>query len=201
MKILLTGFEPFGQQPINVSEKVVTHFAAQGIEGVNLQTAVLPVNRFDAPDRLMHNFIKVQPDVVISLGQFSGCSSLQFERLAVNMLDFVIPDNGGNLETDRIIHSDGKNAYFSTLPTRKMVAAVQGAGIPAQLSMSAGTFLCNQIMYETLHHIDKFNLKTRAGFIHLPLLPEQAASQLPTPPTMDLTLICRGLEAAVKALF
>ena len=200
MRLLLTGFEPFAKQPINVSEKVVQHFAESGIAGIDLQTAVLPVDRFEGPDQLLRAFIKTQPDVVLSLGQANGRSALSIERVAINLLDFTTPDNGGNLETDKPIHSDGPAAYFSSLPSRAMMSAMQAANIPVHLSLSAGAYLCNQIMYEMLHYIQKFKLTAKVGFIHLPLLPEQAVAQNPQTATMSLETICQGVEIGVLAL-
>lgn len=200
MKLLLTGFEPFGKQAINVSEQVVLHFQEHPIEGVELHTAVLPVDRFSGPDQLLRLFMRLQPDTVICLGQAGGKQAIAIERVAVNLLDFLIPDNGGNLETDKSIQTSGDAAYFATLPVRKMVTAVQNAGIPVQLSLSAGTFLCNQVMYEMLHYIHKFNLSTQAGFIHLPLLPEQVAGEIPLRPSMSLDAICKGVRIAIETL-
>lgn len=200
-KLLLTGFEPFDRQPINVSEKVVNHFAKCGVDGFELETAVLPVNWLTAPDQLLRLFFKHQPDAVVSLGQAGGRPTLSLERIAVNLLDFITPDNGGNLETDRWIQGEGDLAYFTTLPTRRMLKAIQDAGIPVNLSMSAGTFICNQVMYEMLHHVKTFNLKTKAGFIHLPFLPEQAAGRLPPAPSMSLETQCEGIRLGLEAIF
>ncbi|MEM7334112.1 MAG: pyroglutamyl-peptidase I [Chloroflexota bacterium] len=197
MKLLLTGFEPFGNQEINVSEKVVQAFEGKEFEGVELFTAVLPVDQFEGPDKLLRKVMNIQPHVVICLGQAGGRHAISIEKVAINLLNFTIPDNGGNLAKDKPIQMDGHDGYFATLPTRQMVNSLKENGIPAELSYSAGAFLCNQIMYELLHHISKFNLSTQGGFIHLPLLPEQTAQDSTVRPTMSLETICKGIEQCI----
>ncbi len=200
MRLLLTGFEPFGKQDINSSEQVIQQLEGKSFEGVELFTAVLPVDRFDGPDKLLRKIMNIQPDAVISLGQAGGRHAISIERVAVNLLDYRIPDNGGNLETDKTIQVDGADAYFSTLPTRSMVNSLLENGIPAELSLSAGAFLCNQVMYEMLHHLKTFKQPTKAGFIHLPFLPEQAASETAVRPSMNLETQCKGIELCIQQL-
>lgn len=200
MKLLLTGFEPFGKQTSNASEQVVKRLAEKGVKGFELETAILPVNRLEAPDQLLRLFFKHQPDAVVSLGEAGGRPAISLERIGVNLLDYTTPDNGGNLATDRWIQGEGDLAYFTTLPTRKMLSAIQAAGIPATLSMSAGTYICNQVMYEMLHHVKTFNLSTKAGFIHLPYLPEQAANTDRLLPSMSLKTQCKAMRIGLQAL-
>lgn len=200
MKLLLTGFEPFGNSPLNPSEEVVHQLAQQEIEGVELLTVILPVERFTGPDTLIRTYISAQPDVVLSLGEAGGITAVTIERVAINLLDFSISDNGGHLVTDKPINADGPPAYFATLPTRPMVNALTEAGIPAQLSNSAGTFLCNQVMYEMLHYIHKHQLKTPAGFVHLPQLPQQTAGKNYPLPSMSLPLMVAGITAVIHTI-
>lgn len=200
MKLLLTGFEPFGNSPLNPSEEVVHQLAQQEIEGVELLTVILPVERFTGPDTLIRTYISAQPDVVLSLGEAGGITAVTIERVAINLLDFSISDNGGHLVTDKPIIADGPPAYFATLPTRPMVNALTEAGIPAQLSNSAGTFLCNQVMYEMLHYIQKHQLKTPAGFVHLPQLPQQTAGKNYPLPSMSLPLMVAGITAVIHTI-
>ncbi|MCL4265332.1 MAG: pyroglutamyl-peptidase I [Anaerolineae bacterium] len=200
MKLLITGFEPFGTSQINPSEEVVHALAEKEIEGVELFTVILPVERFAGPDTLVRTFISAQPDVVLSLGEAGGVTAVTIERLAINLLDFSISDNGGHLITDKAIIADGPPAYFTTLPTRQMVNTLTETGIPAQLSCSAGTFLCNQVMYEMLHYIHKHQLKAHAGFIHLPQLPQQTAMRRPPYPSMSLEMMVAAVTAVIHTI-
>ncbi|GIK56827.1 MAG: pyroglutamyl-peptidase I [Chloroflexi bacterium] len=200
MKLLLTGFEPFGNSSINPSEKVVHQLAQQEIEGVELLTVILPVERFTGPDTLIRTYISAQPNVVLSLGEAGGVTAVTIERVAANLLDFSISDNGGHLVTDKPIVADGPPAYFATLPTRQMVNALTEISIPAQLSYSAGTFLCNQVMYEMLHYIHKHQLKSLAGFVHLPQLPQQTAGKRPPLPSMSLDVMVAGVTAVIHTI-
>ncbi|HUM72394.1 MAG TPA: pyroglutamyl-peptidase I [Chloroflexota bacterium] len=200
MKLLLTGFEPFGNSQINPSEEVVHALAEKEIDGVELFTVILPVERFAGPDTLIRTYISVQPDVVLSLGEAGGVTAVTIERVAINLLDFSISDNGGHLITDKPIIADGLPAYFATLPTRQMLTALTEAGIPGQLSYSAGTFLCNQVMYEMLHYIYKHQLKTSAGFVHLPQLPQQVAGKRPPLPSLSLEMMVAGVTAVIHTI-
>jgi pyroglutamyl-peptidase len=200
-KLLLTGFEPFGSQTINPSQLVVEQLAKTILPNIKLQTAVLPVDRFDAPDALLRTFIKVQPDAVICLGEAGGRTAIALERIAINLLDFNIADNKQYQVTDKPIHPEGPAAYFSTLPLRKIVAGINEAKIPAVLSLSAGTFLCNQIMYELLHYLNRYQINIPAGFIHLPQLPEQVIGERPTPASMSLETICKAILVTIQTMF
>jgi pyroglutamyl-peptidase len=200
MKLLLTGFEPFGHSQINPAAEVVRVMAEHEIEGVELVTAVLPVHRFDGPDVLIRTYIKSRPDAVLCLGESGNRMALAIERVAINLLDFRISDNGGHLVTDKPIHENGPAAYFTTLPVRAMVGAVEEIGVPAELSLSAGAFLCNQVIYEILHYIATHRLATPAGFVHLPQLPDQVAGQRPSRPSMSLETMCRGATAVIQTI-
>ena len=200
MKLLLTGFEPFGNSQLNPSEEVVHALAEKEIDGVELFTVILPVERFAGPDTLIRTYISVQPDVVLSLGEAGGVTAVTIKRVAINLLDFSISDNGGHLVTDKPIIADGSPAYFATLPTRQMVGALTEVGIPAQLSYSAGTFLCNQVMYEILHYLHKHQLKTFAGFVHLPQLPQQAARMPHPSPSMGLEMMIAGVTTVIHTI-
>lgn len=200
MKLLITGFEPFANSQINPSEEVVHALAEKEIEGVELLTVILPVERFAGPDTLIRTYISAQPDVVLSLGEAGGVTAVTIERVAINLLDFSISDNGGHLVTDKPIVADGPSAYFATLPTRQMVNTLTEVGIPAQLSYSAGTFLCNQVMYEMLHYVHKHQMKTPAGFVHLPQLPQQTAGKRPPLPSMSLDVMVAGVTAVIHTI-
>ena len=165
-------------------------------DGFVVETAVLPVHRHLGPQTLLNHVQQSQPDAVICLGEAGGRTAVSIERVAVNLLDFGIADNNGLVVQDELIVADGPAAYFATLPVRALQQAVLAAGIPAELSLSAGAFLCNQVMYELLHFLAGQQLAVPAGFVHLPLLPEQAASRKPLRPSMAL----EGMVTAVATI-
>ncbi|MCA9923790.1 MAG: pyroglutamyl-peptidase I [Anaerolineales bacterium] len=200
MKILLTGFEPFGNQTINPSQLVVEQLAQEEIEGVSLITAVLPVDRFQGPDALIRAFIRAQPDAIVCLGEAGGRTAIAIERVAINLLDFNIPDNSGVQLHDEPVRPDGDIAFFSTLPIREIEAALKEAAIPAALSLSAGTFLCNQIFYTIMHYLHKYKLNKPAGFVHLPQLPEQVVAERPLRPSMSLDMMCQGVTLILQTI-
>lgn len=177
-KVLVTGFEPFGGSAVNPSAEVVRLLAFQEMVHIELYPRVLPVDAEAAPRALIQSLDETQPDAVICLGEERGCVGLSVERVAVNLLDFRQPDNAGNMIADRPIVPDGPAAYFTTLPARAIVEAIRAEGIPADLSLSAGTYLCNQIAYVALHHLSTAGrAHVPAGFIHLPALPEQVTQK------------------------
>jgi pyroglutamyl-peptidase len=199
MKLLLTGFEPFGGSNVNPSQQIVRALADRPIEGVQIYTALLPVDNVRGPAEALTAMQTYNPDTVLSLGQANSRVALSIERLAVNLADYAIPDNAGTRVVDRSIVTGGPAAYFVTLPVRALLAAIREANVPAELSLSAGTFLCNQVLYAVLHHISINGLPTRAGFIHVPSLPEQVVDQ-PRIPSMSLETMIAGVSAAIKAL-
>jgi pyroglutamyl-peptidase len=203
MKMLLTGFEPFGGSAVNPSIQVVRALAGR-IDGVDVSTAMLPVDHISGPATLVLALETYKPDAVLCLGLASGRSALSIERVAVNLADYAIADNTGAVVTDEPVVPGGPAAYFVTLPVRAMLAAVLAAGVPAELSLSAGTFLCNQVLYTLLHHLAVNNLAIPAGFIHMPALPEQGAERIASSksqiPTMSLDTMIAGVSAAVRAI-
>jgi pyroglutamyl-peptidase len=200
MKILLTGFEPFGESKINPSEQVVRALARENIPGIELHTAILPVERVRGPQTLLAAVTRVQPEAVVCLGEASRRMAISIERVAINLLDYRIPDNAGQKIVDEPIARDGPAAYFCTLPVRAMYNAVRIAGIPAELSLSAGAYLCNQVTYVLLHHLAQNRMNIPAGFIHLPALPDQVATRDVLIPSMSLETMARGVRAAIKIL-
>jgi len=196
MKFLVTGFEPFGQSSVNPSEQVVRVLAGRKFEGFAVETAVLPVHRFHGPQTLLTQVQQTKPDAIVCLGEAGGRTAVSLERIAVNLLDFRIADNDGLVVQDEPIVADGPAAYFTTLPVRALQQAVAAAGVPAELSLSAGAFLCNQVTYELLHFLAQQQLAIPVGFVHLPLLPKQAANQTPLRPSMALD----GMVTAVGTI-
>ncbi|MAT97030.1 MAG: pyroglutamyl-peptidase I [Anaerolineaceae bacterium] len=200
MKFLVTGFEPFGQSNVNPSEQVVRALARRQFEGFAVETAVLPVHRFHGPQTLLTHVQQTRPDAVVCLGEAGGRTAVSIERVAINLLDFRIADNNGLVVQDELISADGPAAYFTTLPVRALQQAVAAAGIPAELSLSAGAFLCNQVTYELLHFLAQPQLAIPAGFVHLPLLPEQAANQTPLRPSMALDVMVTAVITILHTL-
>ena len=200
MKLLLTGFEPFGESTINPSEQVVRALAREKIAGIELCPAILPVDCVRGPQTLIDAFNQSQPDAVLCLGEASRRMAISIERVAVNLLDFRITDNAGQQAIDEPIVRGAPAAYFSTLPARAMYDTVRAAGVPCELSLSAGAFLCNQVMYVMLHYLAEHRLNIPAGFVHLPALPEQVALRDALIPSMGLETMIVGIRAAIETL-
>ena len=198
MKILLTGFEPFGGSLVNPSAEVVRALAGHQIGNVDLHTILLPVTCDGGPAMLLQAIESVEPDIVLCLGQAGGRRTLSLERVAINLLDFSMPDNAGKNMTDEPIIADGPAAYFATLPVRLLLTAIRKAGVPAELSLTAGAYLCNQVLYTALHHVAVNALPIRVGFMHVPSLPEQVVDR--PGPSMGLETMIAGVRAALRSL-
>ncbi len=200
MKVLLTGFEPFGGSQVNPSAQVVGRLARDGVPGVALHSAILPVDRQGGPATLLNAVRALHPDAILCLGEAARRPAISIERVAINLLDYRMVDNAGHQAVDEPIVLEGPAAYFVTLPVRAMLDAVRMAGIPAELSLSAGAFLCNQVTYELLHYLTTHQLDIPAGFVHLPALPEQVTNAYPPMPSMALETMVRGICAVIDAL-
>ena len=200
MQVLVTGFEPFGDCQANPSEQVARALSGERVNDLEIVTAVLPVERLRGPERLLEAVRLYRPSAVLCLGLAAGRVSFGIERVAVNLLDFRIPDNAGEQAVDQPVVPGGPAAYFATLPVRAIQQAVRAAGVAADLSMSAGTYLCNQVMYTLLHYAAQEGLDLPGGFIHLPALPEHAALASGPMASMSLETMVRGTRAAVAAL-
>lgn len=200
MKVLLTGFEPFGGSEVNPSEQVVRTLAGRSPRGIRLATAILPVDQEAGPAALLRALEETRPEAVVCLGEAAGRTAVCVERLAINLLDYRIADNAGRQTVDQPIVPGGPAAYFATLPVRAIQTAIQEAGIPAELSLSAGAFLCNQVMYVLLHSLHESGRRIPAGFIHLPALPEQAARRSPPIASMSLADMVRAVSIALRRI-
>ncbi len=174
--ILLTGFEPFGGETINPSWE--TAQAVEAPAGVKLLRLRLPVVFSKAGGLIAAAIDEYKPDAVLSLGQAGGRTALCLERVAINLNDSSSPDNEGDIPDERPVVPGGPAAYFSTLPVKAMVKALSDQGLPAAVSNSAGAYVCNHVMYTSLHHIATHRLPSRAGFLHIPYLPEQVKDRL-----------------------
>ena len=191
-KVLLTGFEPFGKASLNPSAEIVKR-----ISGDNIVTAILPVAYAQSAERLLALIAEHNPDVVICLGQAEGRKEITPERVAINLDDARLADNEGVFRNDVKILENGLDAYFSTLPVKEIVEAIKAAGVPAAVSLSAGAFLCNHVFYIAQN---KFaGTKVRSGFVHVPLMDEQAG-EFPGLPTMPLDQMITAVRAMLEVL-
>lgn len=198
MKVLVTGFEPFGGENRNPSAEVVEALP-ETLFGTKIVKLIVPVVRYKCV-RAVEAAIKEHcPDVVLSIGQAGGRAAISVERVAVNLDDYRIPDNGGNQPADEPVVEGGPDAYLCLLPVKEMVEEIQNEGIPAQGSMTAGTFVCNHLIYSVSHFLAEKYPKAKAGFIHIPYLPEQVVDK-PGIPSMSLELSTKAIEIAIETI-
>lgn len=198
MKILVTGFDPFGGEKVNPALEAVKSLPSV-IHGAEIRWVEIPTVFYQSAEILETEIVRYQPDVVLCIGQAGGRASLTPERVAINQDDARIPDNQGNQPIDTPIRLDGEAAYFSTLPIKAIVQAIKEVGLPATVSNTAGTFVCNHLMYQVLYLADKKFPNMRAGFMHIPYMTEQVVNK-PNTSSMCLTDIVRGIEAAIRAI-
>lgn len=193
--VLITGFEPFDGETLNPSWEVVKLLDGMIIDDCRVVARQLPCVFGESLEVLNAAIDALQPSVVLAVGQAGGRVDMTVERVAINVDDARIPDNRGQQPVDVAIVPGGPAAWFSTLPIKAMVEALRQAGIPASVSQTAGTFVCNHVMYGVLHKLaDRPEVK--GGFIHIPYLPEQAASH-PGAPSMAMHTLKQGLEIAI----
>ncbi len=197
MKILVTGFDPFGGEKVNPSIEAVK-LLPNTIAGADIVKVELPTVFGKSIEKLEEALEREKPDITICVGQAGGRSRISVERVAINISDGRIPDNEGKQPIDEPIFEDGENAYFSNLPIKAMVKEMNDKNIPAEVSNTAGTYVCNHIMYGLLYNIDKKYPNMKGGFIHIPFLPEQVIDKKDSP-SMSLDLIVKGLEVAIEA--
>ena len=194
MKIIVTGFDPFGGEKINPSIECVK--ALPEVEGVELIRLELPTVFKESAKRLNEVINEVKPDAVLSVGQAGGRPGITMERIAINVDDARIPDNINQQPIDEEIQVEGEAAYFSTLPIKRIVKAIREAGISAEVSNSAGTFVCNHIMYQALFAATKADKPFKAGFMHIPFIPEQTADK----PSLPLEESTKALQIAIETI-
>jgi pyroglutamyl-peptidase len=192
MRILLTGFEPFGNATSNPSAEIVKQISME-----NVFTAILPVAYTKSAEHLLALIAEHNPDVVICLGQAEGRTQITPEKVAINLDDARLADNEGVLRSDVKILEGGPDAYFSTLPVKDIVEAIKAKGVPAAVSLSAGAFLCNHVFYVAQN---KFaGTHVRSGFVHVPLMDSQAP-EFPGLPTMPLDQMVIAVRAMLEVL-
>ncbi len=186
-RLLLSAFDPFGPHTSNLSSVVARRIWEEGIDGLDLAAIELPTVRFAASSMLIEAFERTRPDYVVMLGIAENRGQITPERVAINVDDYRIPDNAGNRPVDEPVVPGGPAAYLASLPVKRIVERLQSASIPATLSNSAGTFLCNHVSYALLDHIERTGAPCQAGFIHIPA-------------DMPLALAVRGVRLAIEAI-
>jgi pyroglutamyl-peptidase len=195
--VLVTGFEPFGGDTVNPSWQACERLPGE-IGGLRVETCLVPCEFRRAIEVVVEAIERHRPALVVCLGLAAGRTHLGIERVAINVDDARIPDNAGARPVDEPIAANGPPAYFATLPVKAMLAAVRRAGIPAEVSNSAGTYVCNHLMYGVLHYLASTGAHARAGFIHVPAAEEQVLDQRGAP-SMAIATMARGVEAAIAA--
>ena len=196
MQALVTGFDPFGGDEVNPSSLAVGKLKKR-IGGIAVHTAQLPTSYANSAKVLRAAIEQARPDIVLCVGQAGGRTELCLERVAINIQDARIRDNDGNQPIDVPVVPDGPAAHFATLPIKACVAAMRKAGLPAAVSNTAGTFVCNHIFYALMDLAAAHPIPMRGGFLHIPYLPEQAA-RLGGAPSMALDDIVRGIEIILE---
>lgn len=198
MKVLVTGFDPFNKESINPSWEAVNRLRDEiaGAKIIKLQVPTV----FHKSIRIIREVMeREQPDVVLSVGQAYGRGDITPERVGINLSDATFPDNEGFQPTDEPIFADGSDGYFSNLPIKAMVESIRAKGIPSSASTTAGTFVCNHVLYGVQYHIRRDFPNTRSGFIHIPCLPSQTVNMRGMP-SMSLADDVIALEAAIEAV-
>lgn len=198
MKLLVTGFDPFGGEKINPALEAVRGLE-NTIKGAEIKKLEIPTVFGKAAEVVKAAIDEFHPDVVLNVGQAGGRFALTPERVAINVDDARIPDNEGNQPIDEAIQEQGDAAYFTQLPVKAMVTAIKAAGLPGAVSNTAGTFVCNHIMYQVQYLIDTHYPTLKGGFIHVPFIPEQVVDKADQP-FMNLTDMTKGLTAAIEAI-
>ena len=196
-RVLLTGFEPFGGESINPSWQVAQALHGSVAGGLPIVAEQLPCVFGSARLALLQALQRHRPRLVLALGQAQGRTDFSIERVAINVDDARIADNAGAQPVDEPVVAGAPAAYFATLPIKAMAAALRAGGLPASVSQSAGTFVCNHVFFALMHALAG-QAHTRGGFMHLPLLPEQAA-RLPGQPSLPLATQVQGVRLAVEA--
>lgn len=195
--LLLTGFDAFGGERINPSWQIAQALHGQTVAGVRVHSLCLPCVFGAALEALEQALDAVAPVLVLALGQAGGRCEMSLERVAINVDDARIPDNQGLQPIDQAVVAGGPAAYFSSLPIKAVVAALRQAGIPAAVSQTAGTFVCNHVFYGLMHLL-RNRPAVRGGFMHVPYLPEQAAAHAGQP-SLPLSLLLEGVRLALQA--
>ena len=199
MKILVTGFDPFGGETVNPAYEAVKMLPEQ-IAGAEIIKLEIPTVFSKSSVAVEEGIQKYNPDIVINVGQAGGRSHITIEQVAINLADARIPDNAGEQPLNEALQPDGDTAYFATVPIRAMVKHVQEHGLPCSISYTAGTYVCNCVMYNVLYMTQKKYPNIKAGFIHVPFATSQLIGKPATTPGMSLDEIEKSLEYATEAV-
>lgn len=191
-KLLITGFEPFGGETVNPSLEAVLRLP-DVIGNYKLEKLTVPVVFGEGAEKIIDAAKKIDPDAVLCIGQAGGRDAITPEMVGINLRHGTIPDNKGNQPLDEPIIAGGENAYFTTLPSRRIAEAINAAGLPSRVSYSAGAYVCNDVIYSLLAHFS--GSETKVGFIHVPYCTEQKKE-----PSMPLEDMIKGLTVAVESL-
>lgn len=198
-KILVTGFDPFGNEKINPALEIIK-LLPQKIGKNEIRTLEIPTVWQKSLEKIENEIKNYNPDYILSIGQAGGRCDITIERVAINVDDYRIKDNDGNQPIDEKIFEDGENAYFSTLPIKAIQKEIKKNNIPASISNTAGTFVCNHVFYGVRYMIEKKFQGKKSGFIHIPFLPEQVLDK-PNTPSMSLETILKAIEIAIQTIF
>jgi pyroglutamyl-peptidase len=198
--VLVTGFEPFTPHKINPTEELARSLEGHRVADAVVRSAVLPVHHEDAAERVSALLDTLRPHAVLHLGLAGGRARIALERVGVNVMDYAVPDNSGCQKRGETCVASGPAAYFATVPVRAIVERLTEAGIPAYVSDTAGTYLCNQMLYTTLHAVAPMSAPPRVGFLHVPLLPSMVAASGLDEPSMDLAVMRRAVEIALQVI-
>jgi pyroglutamyl-peptidase len=198
--ILVTGFEPFAGDTVNPSQELAKIVDGRVAGDCTVRSLVLPVQHEAAREAIVGALGAPGLAVVVQLGLAGGRARIALEQVAVNVMDYRIPDNQGDVVRDTPCVAGGLPAYFSTLPLRELVMALTVEGIPAYISHTAGTFLCNYTLYTTLHALASRSATIPAGFVHLPYLPAMVAAHGLEEPSMDLGVMARALDIILRVV-
>ncbi|KOP67918.1 peptidase C15 [Bacillus sp. FJAT-18019] len=200
-KILISGFEPFGGDSVNPTERLIEEIRSLSFAGAEIRTILLPVHYDECADILLKEMNLYEPDAVIACGVAGGRTAITPERIAINIKDIPpessIADNRGAKPQDELIDPNGPDGLFSTLPIRSMVTRLKEAGIPATVSNTAGTFICNNTMYAVLNEVRMQQQKTLGGFVHFPASTEMAVEK-PSLPTLSHEMMLNGLRIIIQ---
>jgi pyroglutamyl-peptidase len=198
--ILVTGFEPFGTYKVNPSEDLAKVLDGRSVGAQRIHGVVLPVHHREAVAKVETLLAELDPVAIVHTGLAETRARLALERVALNVMDYRLADNAGYRAVDEACVAGGPPAYFATLPLRDILHALVTDGVPAYISNTAGTYLCNQTLYTTRHAVERAGRRTRVGFVHLPLLPSMVAEADLELPSMDFPLMLRALETTLRVI-
>jgi pyroglutamyl-peptidase len=203
MKILVSGFEPYGEMSVNPTQTLVREARGFNLEGIEIHSVVLPVNYDECVEKITEEINHVSPDVVVSCGIYPGRAAITPERVGLNVKDTMaedlLADKRGKKPVDEPINAEGPDALFSGLPYRRINENLLAAGIPSYVSNTAGTYICNNTMYGILDHIRRNQLPTIAGFVHFPLSTEMAIEN-PTQPSLPMGIMVEALQIILRTV-